>query len=118
MVAKNCYTLAAYSVGLEMRDAFPYEKLDWNPEKVRLEQNYPNPFNPVTVIRFEIPEQAKVNLKIFNRSGKLVAVLKDKTLPAGSYQIAWDGSLMPGGKYSYKLQVNRQTFTKTMTLNN
>ncbi len=118
MVEKNYPQLAAHATSFDLKNTFVFEKCTWHPEEVRLDQNYPNPFNPVTVIRFEIPEESIVNLKILNRSGKLVAVLKDEILPAGSYQVAWDASLMPGGKYYYKLQVNRQTFTKTMTLNN
>jgi hypothetical protein len=118
MVEKTYSKLAAYASGFESKDPLLFDKVSWDPHDVHLEQNYPNPFNPVTVIRFDIPEESMVNLKIFSRAGKLVAVLKDEVLPAGSYQVAWNASLMPGGKYYYKLQVNRQTFTKTMTLNN
>jgi len=118
MSQKNYSRLAAYSLEYEMRDAFPFGSVQWNPEKVKLEQNYPNPFNPVTIIRFEIPEESRVNLKIYNGLGKLVAVLKDEVLPAGSYEVAWDASLMPGGNYHYKLQVNHKVLTKTMTLVN
>ncbi len=118
MSEKNYSTLAAYSLELEIKDAFALGNVQWNPEKVQLEQNYPNPFNPVTLIRFEIPEKSRVNLKIYNGLGKLVAVLKDDVMPAGSYEVAWDASLMPGGNYHYKLQVNHKIFTKTMTLVN
>ena len=118
MLEKNYFRLAAYSLEHEMKDTFTFENVQWNPGKVKLEQNYPNPFNPVTVIRFEIPEESRVNLKIYNGLGKLVAVLKDDVMPAGSYEVAWDASLMPGGNYHYKLQVNRRIFTKTMTLIN
>ncbi len=118
MVEKNYYRLAAHATGIEMKDSFPFENATWHPEKVRLDQNYPNPFNPVTIIRFEIPEESQVNLKIYSRTGKLVAILKDEVLSAGKYQVPWDASLMPGGQYYYKLQVNRQTFTKSMTLVN
>ncbi len=118
MVEKNYFTLDAYATGSYMQDTFTMDKMEWQDEKVRLEQNYPNPFNPVTIIRFDLAEQSRVNLKIFSHAGKLVAVLKDDTLPAGSYQVAWNASLMPGGKYYYSLQVNHQTFTKTMTLIN
>ncbi len=118
MIEKNYATLAAYSIEFEMQDAFPGGSIEWNPEKVQLEQNYPNPFNPVTIIRFEIPAESRVNLKIYNGLGKLVAVLKDDLLPAGSYQVSWDASLMPAGSYHYKLQVNHMKLIKTMTLIN
>lgn len=118
MVEKNHPTLDAYSVGIEMKYALALGNAEWRSEKIRLEQNYPNPFNPVTIIRFEIPEMSRVNLKIFSNTGKLVAELREKMLSAGSYQVSWDASMMSGGYYHYKLQVNQKTFTKTMTLSN
>ncbi len=118
MVEKNCCKLDAHAAGYKLKDTFPVKNMEWQSGNVRLMQNYPNPFNPVTVIRFDITEESQVSLKIFNLTGKLVAVLKEGTLPAGSYQVAWDASLMPGGKYHYSLEVNRRLFTKTMTLIN
>jgi len=58
----------------------------------RLHQNYPNPFNPNTTLRFDVPAQSPVNLKIFDVNGRLIRVLIDgKEYGIGSWERKWDG---------------------------
>lgn len=40
------------------------------PSKYNLSQNYPNPFNPVTKIDFEIPNNSKVNMILYDKIGR------------------------------------------------
>ena len=40
------------------------------PNEYSLSQNYPNPFNPVTKIKFGIPKQGMVTIKIFDVLGR------------------------------------------------
>ncbi|MDZ7360218.1 MAG: FG-GAP-like repeat-containing protein [candidate division KSB1 bacterium] len=62
------------------------------PENFVLEQNFPNPFNPETAIRFGLPQQSVVTIKIFDLAGHEVATLLDRVeLPAGRHQRVWDG---------------------------
>ena len=77
-----------------------------------LSQNYPNPFNPVTKIKFEIPESnitlcdvigQDVQLAIYDMLGREVAVLINKRLNPGPYEVEWDGTNYPSGGYIYKL---------------
>ncbi len=80
-----------------------------NPNKYELYQNYPNPFNPATTIKFDLKENAKVTLKIFNTLGQEVRTLVNSTKNAGQHHITWDGKDNAGkqvssGLYIYRLQ--------------
>ncbi len=81
-----------------------------------LEQNYPNPFNSRTSIRFSLPKESEVSLKIFNILGKKVATLVSGKLMAGSYQYTWDASGVAGGIYIYCLETDGFVETRKMIL--
>ncbi len=86
------------------------------PNDYRLFQNYPNPFNPVTRIKFDIPESEKVSLKIFDINGKLVKILADEFISAGSYSVNWDAGNTGSGIYFCKLIAGKKTITNKMIL--
>lgn len=65
-------------------------------ESYHLFQNYPNPFNPATTIRFSLPEQGHVTLKIYNISGQHIERLIDEERPAGDYEVTWNAEGLPG----------------------
>jgi hypothetical protein len=76
------------------------------PSEFTLFQNYPNPFNPATFIRFSLPQEGEVSLKIFSVLGELVAdLIKGQTYDAGFYEVEFNGNSMASGIYIYKLQV-------------
>ncbi len=86
-----------------------------------LSQNYPNPFNQETVIRFELPVSAFVELAVYNILGQRVRSLVADRLPAGSHSASWDGtydngSSVPSGIYFYRLQTDRMSAVKKMVL--
>lgn len=92
------------------------------PEDYQLEQNYPNPFNPETTIRFTLPLNKTVSLRIYNTLGQEVRTLVDnRELPEGTHSVKWDGRDNSGvpvasGTYVYKLVFGNFSKTKTMTL--
>ena len=91
------------------------------PTKYNLYQNYPNPFNPTTEIRFDLPENAPVELKIFNTLGQHVMTLINEVRQAGSYTVKWDGKNADGlpvstGMYIYQLKASNFTDTKKMLM--
>ena len=73
------------------------------PKSYHLSQNYPNPFNPSTKIRYSIPVNSQVKLKIYDMLGREVAILVDESKPKGIYSINFDGSNLPSGVYYYSL---------------
>jgi hypothetical protein len=82
----------------------------------RLYQNFPNPFNPNTNIRFSIPENGIVSLRIYNLIGKEVATLINERKSSGIYEVNWNASDCPSGVYFYKLTANDFTNVKKMIL--
>ncbi len=88
------------------------------PSQYTLYQNYPNPFNPATTIKFEIPQTARVVLKVYNILGKEVATLLDKEEQTGSYTIEFStsGNQLASGVYFYRLQAGSFIATKKLIL--
>jgi len=92
------------------------------PENFVLEQNFPNPFNPETAIRFGLPQQSFVTIKIYDLAGREIATLLDRVeLPAGRHQRVWDGRDAQGrvvvsGIYFYRLVAGSFITTKKLTL--
>jgi photosystem II stability/assembly factor-like uncharacterized protein len=81
-----------------------------------LAQNYPNPFNPFTTIRFSIPEESFVKLKIYNLLGQEVAALINGVEEAGEKVKVFDASGLPSGVYIYKITAGKFTDSKKMIL--
>lgn len=79
------------------------------PARFALDQNYPNPFNPTTQIKYALPVQSTVSLKIFNILGQEVATLFEGEQNPGFFVAAWDGTNnfsipVTSGLYFYRLQ--------------
>ncbi len=66
-------------------------------------ENYPNPFNPKTTINYQLTNQSKVTLKIFDVLGKEILVLVNEMQDEGEHSVQWDASEYPSGVYFYKL---------------
>jgi len=81
-----------------------------------LKQNYPNPFNPFTTIRFSIPENDFVSLKIFDINGKEIQSLINENKNQGSYEVNFNASNLSSGVYFYKLNTSSYSSIKKMTL--
>ncbi len=91
------------------------------PVKNELIGNYPNPFNPTTKIKFNVGSSNGTSLKnvtiaVFDASGRRVDVLVDGLLPAGTYEIFFNGEKLSGGIYFCRLMISDFTETKKMVL--
>jgi len=91
------------------------------PASFKVEQNSPNPFNPETVIKFSLPQDARVTLKVYNILGQVVNTLVDEALPAGNHSATWDGKNEQGrdvasGVYFYRIKAGDFESIQKMTL--
>ena len=83
--------------------------------------NYPNPFNPVTHLRYNLPEDALVNITIYDMMGRQVSTLVSSQQTAGFKSVLWNatndkGSPVSAGLYLYTIQAGQFRQTKKMVL--
>ena len=86
------------------------------PTEMTLQQNYPNPFNPSTNIRFSLPTEANVTLKIFNLIGEEVAILVDGVRNAGVHTVIFEAKDLPSGVYFSVLQTGEMRLVRRLVL--
>ncbi len=86
------------------------------PKEYSLSQNYPNPFNPVTNIKYQIPLNGFVSLKIYDITGREIANLVKEYKQAGYYTISFNGSNFASGVYFYRIQTGDFVQVKKMVL--
>jgi hypothetical protein len=91
------------------------------PNQLILHHNYPNPFNPVTTLRYELPEDALVNITIYDMMGRIVSNLVSSQENAGYKSIQWNatnniGQPVSAGLYLYTIEAGKFRQTKKMVL--
>jgi len=87
------------------------------PKEFFVNQNYPNPFNPATTIKFGLPQEATVDLRVYDVLGREVAVLINQELKsAGTYNYQFNANQLASGTYIYRLQANEKVQIKKMLL--
>jgi hypothetical protein len=83
-----------------------------NLTNVLLRPSTPNPTRNATSIRFGLPADAAVSVRVFSVDGRLVRVLADGVhFPRGFHELAWDGRDMDGrqvgaGVFAYQLNAS------------
>jgi hypothetical protein len=90
--------------------------LNTTPTSFALSQNYPNPFNPTTNIKYSIPSEMQVSLKVYDILGREVASLVNEKQVGGSYQVNFDASKLASGVYIYRLDAGTFVQSKKMIL--
>jgi hypothetical protein len=79
------------------------------PKEFELFQNFPNPFNPTTTIGFQLPQDGKVKLNIFNLLGQEITTLIEEDLPAGYHEKIWNAEDNASGVYIYQVSITNQS---------
>jgi len=91
------------------------------PVTYNLYNAYPNPFNPVTTLQYDLPENAMVNITIYDMMGRLVSNLVSSQQNAGYKSIQWNatnntGKPVSAGLYLYTIEAGKFRQTKKMVL--
>ena len=91
------------------------------PTVYKVHQNHPNPFNPVTTLRYDLPQDAMVNITIYDMMGRVVNNLVSSQQNAGYKSIQWNatnnmGQPVSAGLYLYTIQAGEFRQTKKMVL--
>lgn len=89
------------------------------PTTFMISQNYPNPFSGTTMIEYAVPVSGRVDLAVYDVTGKLVRTLVNDNQNVNYYRVAWDGrdnagKLVASGVYFYKLTSG--AFDKSMKM--
>lgn len=113
-----------YQIGISNEQGVLYIEIgsiEIPPIDLMLYQNHPNPFNPATTIRYYLPQASRVNLQIYDISGRRVIDLVDKIQSKGFHTADWDGfdehgNSVASGVYFYKLKVGKKTISRKMVL--
>ena len=94
MIASNDPTCPLDSVSMHLEVTEPQDIAEGDvtlPRRFDLLQNYPNPFNPSTLIRYQLPYTADVQLEIYSVLGQKIRSLINSQVLAGHHQVEWDG---------------------------
>jgi len=81
----------------------------------------PNPFQASTTIRYAAPRAGRMQIMVFDVSGRLVRSLLDDAIPAGNHEVVWDGRDDSGrrvaaGVYLSRFRLNGAVETRRMVL--
>lgn len=83
--------------------------------RLQLSQNFPNPFSGSTRIKYSIPEDCNVKVKVYDIAGREVATLEDNAnKAAGEYELAFNAANLASGTYIYELTAGKSKIAKLM----
>ena len=115
-IKAKAYNSSRFTLLVSPVESVTNELNDVTENSFSLYQNYPNPFNPNTSIKYSIPKDGPVQLKVYNLIGHEVEILVNSYQQAGKYSVQWNASEMASGIYYYKLETANESVTKKMTL--
>ncbi|MDZ7345701.1 MAG: DUF3160 domain-containing protein, partial [candidate division KSB1 bacterium] len=91
------------------------------PCSYELTQNYPNPFPGHTLLCLNLTEKSRVRVELYDLRGRLVVVLLNQDLSAGTHSVFWDGldrqgQIAPNGVYLCRSIINDKVEIKRMVM--
>jgi hypothetical protein len=91
------------------------------PVRTELTGNYPNPFNPETTILYSLERDGRVEIAVYDLSGRHVRTLVDEKQGRGGHRVIWNGkdanhNSVGSGIYVCRLQIEGYSEIRKMTL--
>lgn len=77
--------------------------------------NYPNSFNTSTTIKYSVPSDGKVVLKLYNATGQQITTLINDELSRGEYSTDFNASHLSAGMYICKYWLTSGNKTSFIT---
>ena len=90
----------------------PYEP----PAALLLEPSRPNPIRSSGTIRFDVPSEGPLTLRLFDSRGRMVREIAAGTRPARQYEIPFDRGDLPSGVYFFKLETGAGSRTRKLVI--
>jgi len=121
VLVSNDFNVGQYEIPLTVQ-VFPTGIEEGPDALLSFPGNYPNPFNPKTNIVYDLPEPARVDLRVYDVAGRLVRVILDGVpSEAGPHTAVWDGrdgrgARLASGVYMCRLEVDGEMLTRRMVL--
>lgn len=86
------------------------------PGQFQLYQNYPNPFNPTSHIRYDVANEGRVMIRLYDMLGREVLTLVDENKTAGRYDVQVNAQNLSSGVYMCRMQAGTYSSLKKMIL--
>lgn len=104
-VGENGTELYTTDGGVTWKETNPATNVNGSKPRVDniISKNFPNPFNPSTTISYQLPNDANVQINVFDITGKQVASLFDGSQRAGNHSVKFDASNLSSGVYFYRI---------------
>ena len=84
--------------------------------ELQLVSLYPNPFNPITNIEFGLEQDAHVQIKIYDISGREIVELENGQFLSGYHNLKWNAERYSCGLYFLTISSNGITTTQKLIL--
>ena len=86
------------------------------PSEFQLHDNYPNPFNSSTVITYDLNQDSRVQINLYNLRGQKIGTLLEAEQKRGRHSIGFDAEDLSSGIYFYELKTILGVEAKEMLL--
>ncbi len=86
------------------------------PSETMLFQNYPNPFNSSAIIQFQLAQESKISIDLYNVLGEKIKTIVEGFYSRGKHSINFSSENRPSGIYLYKLKTETESLTKKLII--